>query len=115
MYYRKPLYTPPEPPKPAAPAPAKRARWSLRGRVPQSLVLVVLGILISFGALAGYNVLRPGPRQLTQADINKAVADALASATPPPPLGALVYQAVAPSVVQIHTHVLTVDGNTEGG
>jgi S1-C subfamily serine protease len=114
MYYRKPSYTPPEPVKPAAPV--QRARWSLRGRkFPQGLLLVVLGILISFGALAGYNTLRPGPRQLTQQDINNAVAQALASATPPPPLGALVYQVVAPSVVQIHTHVLTVDGKTEGG
>jgi S1-C subfamily serine protease len=50
-----------------------------------------------------YNWLAPPPPALTQGDVNRTVADALASATPGPALSLEAYQAVRPSLVLIQT------------
>jgi S1-C subfamily serine protease len=78
------------------------------------VLLMVLGVVLSFAALTVYTNLNP-TRHITQQDINDAVAQAMASATPPPARGSLVYEAVRPSVVQIETSVLGVDGKSAGG
>jgi S1-C subfamily serine protease len=111
MKLRQPFITPeitvPEPPKPV-----KRERRILV--IARAALLIVLSIALAFAILAAYTNLNPTPR-LTQHDIDNAVASAMASATPPPPRGALVYQAVRPSVVTIQTRILAVDGKTDGG
>lgn len=59
-----------------------------------------------FAALVGvllYNVFIPSPEPLTLREVNDSIAQALASATPPPAFSSRVYQAIRPSLVLIQT------------
>ena len=64
----------------------------------------VFGILATLAAFLLYDLLTPNPQQLTTRDVNAAVAQALASATPPPAFSELVYRSVQPALVLIETH-----------
>ena len=66
-------------------------------------------------AMLLYGLLVPGPRPLTQADVDQTVANALASMTPPPAFSELVYQAVQPSLVLIETTGQDGEGRSEAG
>jgi S1-C subfamily serine protease len=80
-------------------------RWRLqrlRTRA-RSVVPFAAGVLAALVALLLYNVLVPGPHQLTTREVNDTVAQALASATPPPAFSARVYQVIQPSLVLIQT------------
>ncbi len=59
------------------------------------------GIVAALAAVALFSLLEPGPRPMTQADIQSGVAQVLASMTPPPPTSQLVYDAIQPSLVLI--------------
>src|SRR3989304_4624010 len=59
------------------------------------------GVLAALAALLLYNVLFPGPQALTVREVNDTVAQALASATPPPAFSTRVYQTIQPSLVLI--------------
>ena len=61
----------------------------------------VAGVVVAFVALLLYNILFPGPHQLTTTDVSTAVAQEMASATPPPAYSARVYQEIQPSLVLI--------------
>jgi S1-C subfamily serine protease len=61
----------------------------------------VAGAALAFGAVLLYNVLFPGPRALTQDEVDARLSQALASVTPAPAFSELVYQAVRPSVVLV--------------
>jgi S1-C subfamily serine protease len=91
-------HRPPAPePQPAA---ARRARWRRRLR-PAGLVG-----LLGAAALLGvwlYGALFPPPTPLGERDVDRLVAAAMASATPPPANSALVYQFILPSLVFIQT------------
>jgi S1-C subfamily serine protease len=67
------------------------------------------GVLGALLALYIYNALSPN-QQLTQTDLNNAVASALASATPRPPHSVGVYQIIQPSLVLIETEGENEDG-----
>jgi S1-C subfamily serine protease len=54
-------------------------------------------------ALLAYRLLFPPPVPLTAEQMNDVVAQAMASATPPPAFSARVYQAIQPSLVLIQT------------
>jgi len=54
---------------------------------------------------AAYSWSQPKPHQLDQNDVNRSIASALASVTPPPPQAAEVYAAIAPSLVRITVDV----------
>jgi S1-C subfamily serine protease len=70
----------------------------------QNFALVGAGVVTALAALLAYNIiLSPQPR-ITQRDVSTAIARAMASATPPPPVAARVYDAIWPSVVLINTH-----------
>lgn len=73
------------------------------------------GVVAALVALLLYNVLVPGPHQLTAREVNDSVAQALASATPPPAFSARVYQAIQPSLVLIQTHAPGANGKVENG
>jgi S1-C subfamily serine protease len=73
------------------------------------------GVLAAFVALLLYNVLVPGSPQLTMREVNDSVAQALASATPPPAFAARVYQAIQPSLVLIQTHGQDANGEEGNG
>jgi S1-C subfamily serine protease len=59
------------------------------------------GIVAAFLAIVGYGLLNPPARPLTPADVNQAVASALASQTDPPPRSEVAYAAIRPSLVFI--------------
>ncbi len=119
-----PLYNPKAAPAPEPPPPPKPVRLSRRQRLSarvkrlrdraRPLVQVGLGIFIAVAALLVYQTLTPGTH-LTKNDVNALVASAMASATPPPSYASQVYQIIAPSVVQIKSSTLTLDGKAENG
>jgi S1-C subfamily serine protease len=78
-------------------------------------MLFALGALAAFLALLLYNVLVPDPPQLATHDVKDSVAEALASATPPPAYSARVYQAIRPSLVFIQTEALDEQGEAGQG
>lgn len=67
-------------------------------------------------ALAGlilYNILLPAPHPLTNNDVSTTVAQALASATPPPAYSEQVFQVIQPSLVLIQAKSTDANGNSE--
>jgi len=97
-------------PEPRSPRRAARVAAGARRGTP-----FVAGIVATFLALALYAALFPGPRPLTQTDIQQGVDQALASETPPPALSELVYAAVAPSLVTIQTTGVDAQGKADTG
>jgi S1-C subfamily serine protease len=66
-------------------------------------------------ALLLYNVLVPAPQPLTTREVSDTVAQALASATPPPANSARAYQLIQPSIVLIQTHASGAGAEAENG
>ncbi len=92
-----------------------RRRWQrLRARV-RSTAPFASGVLAALVALLLYNVIVPGPHQLTTREVSDTVAQALASATPPPTFSSLVYQVIQPSLVLIQTEAPGEHGKVENG
>jgi S1-C subfamily serine protease len=80
----------------------KRSRLgALRTRV-ERMFPFLSGVLAALLALLIYNAFSPNI-QLTQKDVDTAVASALASATPRPAYSAQVYQVIQPSILLIQT------------
>lgn len=80
-------------------------RWSrplarLRTRA-RKTVPFASGIAAALIAVVIYGAMNPGPRPLTQQDVNQSITKTLASQTPAPPAAQAVYRAIAPSVVQV--------------
>jgi S1-C subfamily serine protease len=90
-----------------------RRRSQLISTRARLVVPFALGVLASLVAFLLYNVLAPAPPQLTMGEVNDSIAQALASATPPPAFSARVYQVIQPSIVFIQTKDL--DENNEAG
>jgi S1-C subfamily serine protease len=86
----------------------QRVRAGMRRAAP-----LATGVLATLAALLLYNVLFPAPHQLTAQEVDNTVAQALASATPPPAFGEGVYQAVLPSLVLIQTKAPDANGKEE--
>jgi len=78
-----------------------RSRWAgLRERVRKSFPFFS-GMLAALLALFLFNTFFPGAKPLTQSEVNAAISSAMASATPRPANGVLVYQIIQPSLVWI--------------
>jgi S1-C subfamily serine protease len=73
------------------------------------------GVLAAFVALLLYRVLVPVPPPLTTREVNDAVAQAMATATPPPAFSARAYQAIQPSLVLIQVKAPDANGKSEDG
>jgi S1-C subfamily serine protease len=86
----------------------QRFRASIRRAAP-----FAAGVFAAFVTLLLYNVLFPGPHQLTAREVNDTVAQALASATPPPAFAVGVYQAIQPSLVLIQTKTPDASGKEQ--
>jgi len=86
----------------------QRIRERFRGIFP-----FVSGMLATLVALFLYNFLFPGIQPLTEREVNKAVAIAMASATPRPAYSAQVYQIIQPSLVLIQAERDGEDGKVE--
>lgn len=87
-----------------------RFRTRLKSAIP-----FASGILAAFAAIVLYNLLFPGPQQMTGREVNDIVVQAMASATPRPAFSTRVYQAVQPSLVLIQTKSEDGDHKHEGG
>jgi S1-C subfamily serine protease len=88
--------------------PTTRRAGSADGRAPIRSRLsgstpFLAGILVALLASLAYGALQPARPQVTKADVDKTVAKALASVTPPPAFSETAYRAVQPSLVLIQT------------
>ena len=94
-------------------------RWRNRGlrllRFVRRALPFALGVLATLFALLLYNRLAPHPHQLTLREVNDAVAQTLASATPPPAYSSIVYQIIRPSLVLIQTETPDADKKDQKG
>ncbi len=89
--------------------------WArVRARL-RSVLPFALGVLAAFVALILYSALFPAPPPLTARDVSDTVAQALASATPPPAFSAEVYAAIQPSFVYIQVQTPNAACKSEGG
>jgi S1-C subfamily serine protease len=86
----------------------QRLRTFARAAVP-----FASGVVAALVALVIYNILLPGPHQLTAREVNDSVAQALASATPAPAFSARVYQVIRPSLILIQTQAPGANGKVE--
>jgi S1-C subfamily serine protease len=73
------------------------------------------GVLSVLLALWLYNALVPPPAPLTTSQVNDSIAQAMASATAPPPYSARVYGIIRPSLVLIQTKVEDEEGKDGRG
>ena len=83
----------PEPEKKPTPPP-KLSRLQKMKALGRSLLWVVIGVMIAFIALVAYNRVNPGPKVYNANEISEMIAMAMASATPPPPIAAQVYEII---------------------
>jgi S1-C subfamily serine protease len=72
------------------------------------------GILAALAAMLLYAAFFPAHRALTQQDVSAEVAQALASATPPPSFSARVYRVIQPSIVLVQTRSSADEGLGSG-
>jgi S1-C subfamily serine protease len=73
------------------------------------------GILVALFALKLYDTLTPAPDLLTESDVRDTIFQVMASATPPPPFSAQVYQIIQPSLVLIQTRTEGEHGEQDDG
>jgi len=81
----------------------------------RATALFAAGVLSVLLALWLYNVLFPPPQPLTTDQVNESIAQAMASATPPPSFSSRVYAIIRPSLVLIQTKSPGLDGKDESG
>jgi len=84
-------------------------RERIRGMFP-----FAFGVLATLLALILYNLLFPA-NQLTEREVNEAIASAMASATPRPADATLVYQVIQPSIVYIEAGFVNEEGKNSTG
>ena len=92
----------------------RRRLQRLRPRV-WSAAPFAAGVVVALAALLLYDVLVPDPPQLTTREVNEAVAQALASATPPLARSVRVYQAIQLSFVLIQTQAAGAKSEEKNG
>ncbi len=78
-----------------------RLRWQRLRRSVWRALPFISGVLATLVALLFYNALVPGQPPMSARDVNGIVAQAMASATPPPAYSERVYQVIRPSLVLI--------------
>ena len=92
-----------------------RSRWArFRERVRRTFPFLS-GVVAALLALFLFNTFFPGARPLTPAEVNAAISSAMASATPKPADGVLVYQIIQPSLVWIEAEGVDDAGETSRG
>ena len=98
---------------------SRRAWWGQRWQRARARARRALpfasGVFAALVALLLYNLLLPGPRPLTMAEVNANVAQIIASVTPAPARSTQVYQAIQPSIVLIQTQTAGSDGEPVQG
>jgi S1-C subfamily serine protease len=79
------------------------------------LAIFGAGLVSMLVLLLAYNSLVSNPQSLTLSQVQESISQVMASATPAPAFSALVYQAVAPSLVFIKTEQEGPDGKPGTG
>lgn len=92
-----------------------KARWQTVKKKLRNLFLFAAGIIAALLGLLLYNAINPPKPPLTLHEVNSAVAQAMASATPAPAYSRLVYQVIQPSLVLIQAHGKDNDGHDTDG
>lgn len=92
-----------------------RSRLQRIGTQVRRLAPFAGGVLAAFVALLFYGVFYPDPPPLTEREVSETVAQALASATPPPAYSSSVYRAILPSLVFVEAQFPGEDGEGEFG
>ena len=92
-----------------------RQRLKRLGAGLRKLLPIVGGAVAAFLALVAYRLVFPPPAPITPDDMATTVANAMASATPPPAYSETVYQIIAPSLVLIQTKSTEASGKVENG
>ena len=90
---------------------AKLGQWRERVR---GMFPFAFGVLATLLALILYNLFFPAD-QLTEREVNDAIASAMASSTPRPPDATIVYQIIQPSIVYIEAGFVDGKGHHSGG
>lgn len=101
--FRRPRGEPPVDGLLPRPAPSWRRRLAGAWLRTTNIRLVLLGTLAAFAVVTLNANLNPAPTRLTDADLSKAIKDALASATPKPNVGVDAYTNAKKSVVMVKT------------
>lgn len=78
-------------------------------------LLFAAGVAAALLALLLYELATPDAPQLTMREVNESVAQAIASATPRPPLSGDVYEIIRPSLVLIQAQGTGEGGEEESG
>ena len=91
-----------------APAVSRLKRLYMRNR---AIILVVFGIASALASVLLYDQLKAKPKRLTENDVETTVKRTLEEMQPEPPLAAVAYETIRPSVVLI----LTEDGAVGAG
>ena len=73
-------------------------------KIVKSAIPLIGGISAGLLAILLYNLLFPGPHEMTTREVNDLVAQAMASATPQPAFSSRVFQVIQPSLVLIQTN-----------
>ncbi len=73
------------------------------------------GVAAALVAMFIFSAATPPPRPLTQKDVDKSIASAIASVTPRPAYSAGVFQVIRPSLVLIQTQGEVKDGKPQEG
>ena len=100
----------PDPPPASDPRPNGTRAGRVRARLARSAPFAG-GLAAALIAVALYGAINPGPQPLTQAQVDDAIASALAAQTPGPAVSELVYAAVRPSLVLIETDATDAAGS----
>lgn len=93
----------------------RRVRWRQVSLKARGLFTFAAGISAALLGLLIFNALKPPPKPLTLKQVNAAVAEAMASATPAPAYSAQVYQVIQPSLVLIQTTGPNTSGEEKNG
>jgi S1-C subfamily serine protease len=92
-----------------------RERWLRLRKNLRHLLPFSAGVAAALLGLVIYTALNPAPKPLTLKQVNTAVAQFMASATPAPAYSARVYQIIQPSLVLIQVKGADADGKEEDG
>ncbi len=97
----------------ASPRGTWRTRLQTLGQRARSSLPFVSGVAAAFLAILLYRAVFPGPTPLTAQQVNDTVAQAMASATPPPAFSVGVYQIIRPSLILIETTLPKAAGSSD--
>lgn len=92
-----------------------RSQWARLRERAKRMIPFLSGVLAALLALFLYNNFFPGSKPLTQTEVNTAIANALASATPRPAFSTQVYQIIQPSLVWIEAEGVDENGESSRG